>query len=45
MSEQDKIQLFDNQPIRTTWSEENEERYGNADRNAQKLRRLLTLVP
>lgn len=25
MSEQDKIQLFDNQPIRTTWSEENEE--------------------
>lgn len=27
MSEQDKIQLFDNQPIRTTWSEENEERY------------------
>ena len=27
MSEQDKIQLFDNQPIRTTWSEENEEWY------------------
>ena len=27
MSEQDKIQLFDNQPIRTAWNEEQEEWY------------------
>ena len=27
MSEQDKIQLFENQPIRTVWSEEHEEWY------------------
>jgi len=27
MSEQDKIQLFENQPIRTAWNEEQEEWY------------------
>ena len=27
MSEQDKIQLFENQPIRTAWDEEKEEWY------------------
>lgn len=27
MSEQNKIQLFENQPIRTAWNEEQEEWY------------------
>ncbi len=38
MSEQNKIQLFENQPIRTAWNEEQEEWYAalRTFRNGQK---------
>ena len=35
MSEQDKIQLFENQPIRTAWNEEQEEWYFSTGRRLQ----------